>query len=204
MKNNIIKMLYVSVIALLFASVITGCEKEEQPRYVHHGILHSAGDAYVDVKVMYEANRSSSNPLSYDSLANWGYEHISLAAKKDLVGDISNCVTWYGERYWTTKPNKQWKVWASLNIGVNANIYALWSPYAEDLLRKMESYCEFTVHGAVDQTEGVRDPALEQEMVDLIDQYEWPIKQMLRNWAQNPSNEPKVVKNGFFNTGWTP
>lgn len=203
---------------IVLCVALKSCRKGEQPLFINVEILKRTGQEIVNQEDRIDKDRGSYNPSAYDSLAKvatdkvWAVLMIEL--KPDTFyskkGDIALVVMKYDE-YWRKKhPKYQSEVWPRLDVGVQIDVYRVCTYYSDQLLRRLKSYCEATVNGSPEWTEGVRnkeemeirnlfiydpDPAVNWGHYDRLYSY-------FKDFANNPNSKAKYRRNGFMNFGW--
>lgn len=210
------KSIFLLTIVLLAA--MSGCKKDEQPRYDKLTILKNTGEKIRQMEKYVDDNRSTGNPSSYDTLARYCTDQVIATLKNELKpdvfrsnrGEIALMIAAYDE-YWRDKnPKRQSKVWKRLKIGIDDDTYRVCEAYSEALLKQSKSYIEGSVNGPATYISGYRVDWMEDNLRDLMTYADpnivWPYQDRVfiyfKNFAQNPNNKAKFKRHGFMDWGW--
>ncbi len=206
------KITFLLMIAII-SMIVVSCSDDEQPRYIKVEILKNTGNKIVEAENRIDADRSTNDPSSYDSLARYWANEVMLVLQEELPGAIDQVVGTYDEYWREHSPRHQKTVWVRIDVGVNAELYRVCPDYSEKALQRLHNYCESVVNGGIDWASGERIPWIEDEIIHLFvfnpdedPDYFWQyydrLVEYFLKFAQNPNHKAKYKRNGFMNFGW--
>ena len=208
---------------LLFAIILivamNSCSKDEQARYKKVIILERTGQEIVKWEEYIKTHRSTLNPEAYDSLGEVAANATVLVVMNELKpdsgvesksGDIPRVIGEVIDYQWKHPKKSNAKVIKNIRLGVQDDVYRVFTGYSEYLLEAIKGYVSWFIIG--DQTQGIRDNPKEEEIKNIVNSVnpknKWQMtfrdefKAYYISYAKDPDNKGKPKRQAFLNLGW--